>query len=116
MHADMFRRIVCQVLYVGLRGRADILTTLSYLSTRITCPSEDDYGKLRRLLEYLSGTIDMGLTLGADNLGSLYTWVDASYATHGDMRSHTGGVVSFGTGGLLFKSSKQKLNTKSSTG
>ena len=113
--ADMFRRIVCKLLYVGLRGRADILTALSYLSTRITCPSEDDYTKLRRLLEYLSGTLDMGLTLGADNLGSLYTWVDASYATHGDMRSHTGGVVSFGTGGLLCKSSKQKLNTKSST-
>jgi hypothetical protein len=31
------------------------------------------------------------------------------------MKSHTGSVISFGTGGLLCKSSKQKLNTKSST-
>ena len=31
------------------------------------------------------------------------------------MRSHTGGVISFGTGGVVCKSSKQKLNTKSST-
>jgi hypothetical protein len=31
------------------------------------------------------------------------------------MKSHTGGVTSFGTGGLICKSSKQKLNTKSST-
>ena len=31
------------------------------------------------------------------------------------MHSHTGGVISFGTGGILCKSSKQKLNTKSST-
>ena len=101
--ADMFRRIVCKLLYVGLRARADILTALSYLSTRITCPTEEDYKKLRRLLEYLLGTIDMGLTLGADDLGSLYTWVDALYAIHDDMRSHTGGVTSFGTGGLLCK-------------
>jgi hypothetical protein len=43
------------------------------------------------------------------------TWVDASYAVHPDMKSHTGGVMSFGVGGLLCKSSKQKLNTKSST-
>ena len=114
-NADMFRRIVCKLLYVGLRARTDILTALSYLSTQITKPTEDDYKKLCRLLEYLWGTIDMGLTIGADDLGTLYTWVDASYVVHSDMRSHTGGVVSLGIGGLLCKSTKQKLNTKSST-
>jgi hypothetical protein len=31
------------------------------------------------------------------------------------MKSHTGGVISFGLGGIMCKSSKQKLNTKSST-
>ena len=43
------------------------------------------------------------------------TWVDASFAVHDDMRSHTGGVISFGRGGILCKSKKQKINTKSST-
>jgi hypothetical protein len=43
------------------------------------------------------------------------TWVDASYAVHNDMKSHTGGVVLFGRGAIMSKSSKQKLNTKSST-
>jgi hypothetical protein len=41
--------------------------------------------------------------------------VDASYAVHPDMKSHTGGVMSFGVGGFCCKSTKQKLNTKSST-
>ena len=113
--ADLFRRIVCKLLYVGLRARSDILTALAFLTTRISQPTEYDHRKLRRLLEYLYGTLDMTLTLGADNLGTIYTWVDASYAVHGDMCSHTGGVISFGTGGILCKSSKQKLNTKSST-
>jgi hypothetical protein len=31
------------------------------------------------------------------------------------MRSHTGGVISFGRGGIICKSKKQKINTKSST-
>jgi hypothetical protein len=31
------------------------------------------------------------------------------------MKSHTGGVMSMGTGDFFCKSSKQKLNTKSST-
>jgi hypothetical protein len=43
------------------------------------------------------------------------TWVDASYAVHDDMKSHTGGAVSFGRGAIMSKSTKQKLNTKSST-
>ena len=57
----------------------------------------------------------MEYELGADHLSSFTTWVDASYATHPDMKSHTGGLVSFGTGALLCKSNKQKLNTRSST-
>ena len=113
--ADTFRRIVCKLLYVGIRARSDILTALSYLTTRISKPNSHDYKKLRRLLEYLNGTLELPLILGATDLSTLYTWVDASYATHHDMRSHTGGVVSFGIGGVLCKSSKQKLNTKSST-
>ena len=53
--------------------------------------------------------------LRADNLSIMKTWVDAAYACHPDMRSHTGGVISFGKGVYTQKSSKQKLNTKSST-
>ena len=38
--------------------------------------------------------------LSAFNLHTMYTWVDASYAVHPDMRSHTGGAISFGVGAL----------------
>ena len=42
-------------------------------------------------------------------------WVDAFYAVHPNMRSHTGGAMSFGRGIVhTSRSSKQKLNTKSS--
>jgi hypothetical protein len=43
------------------------------------------------------------------------TWVYASYTVHNNMKSHTGGEVSFGRGAIMSKSTKQKLNTKSST-
>ena len=42
-------------------------------------------------------------------------WVDAAYAVHPNMKSHTGGSLSLGHGTLSNKSSTQKLNTKSST-
>ena len=68
-----------------------------------------------RVLQHLKGTLDMLRTLGTDSMMELATWVDASYAVYADMRSHTGGYMSFGLGVLMPKSTKQKLNTKSST-
>jgi hypothetical protein len=113
--AERFHSVTAKLLYVAIRARMDLLLAVSFLTTRVSkCTSEDET-KLKRVLEYIKGSIDMEYVLGADNLTSLRTWVDASYAVHPDMRSHTGGVMSFGTGGLIGKSSKQKLNTKSST-
>ena len=43
------------------------------------------------------------------------TYIDAAYAVHDDMKSHTGGIVTLGRGAVMSKSQKQKLNTKSST-
>jgi hypothetical protein len=42
-------------------------------------------------------------------------FVDASYAAHPDFKSHTGSVIKLGNATMHVKSSKQKLNTKSST-
>jgi hypothetical protein len=113
--SETFHSIVAKLLYVSLRARPDILLAISFLCTRVSKPTMQDQTKLRRVLEYVKGTMDLCLTLGADDLSSIKTWVDASYAVHPDMRSHTGGVMSMGRGGILCKSTKQKLNTKSST-
>jgi hypothetical protein len=112
---DTFRSVVMKLLYVALRARMDLLLAISFLSTRISKSTVEDEGKLKRVLEYIKGAADLEYELGADQLGSFTTWVDASYATHPDMKSHTGGLISFGTGALMCKSNKQKLNTRSST-
>ncbi len=53
--------------------------------------------------------------LGVLNTGVLHWHVDASFATHPDMRGHIGGVLTMGTGCLLVTSTKQKCNVHSST-
>jgi Reverse transcriptase (RNA-dependent DNA polymerase) len=113
--AKRFHSVVAKLIYVGTRSRTDILLALSFLCGRVSSPTEQDEKKLKRLLSYLRGTIDLTLRIGADSLNQFATWVDASFAVHPDMRSHTGGVISFGRGGLLCKSKKQNINTKSST-
>jgi hypothetical protein len=115
LESKTFHSVVAKLLYVSLRARPDILLAISFLCTRVSKSTKQDQQKLLCVLEYLKGTLDLSLTLGADNLNSIRTWVDASYAVHPDMTSHTGGVISMGIGAILCKSSKQKLNTKSST-
>ena len=77
--------------------------------------TKQDRGKLKRVLEYIKSTLDYEYTIGADDLGRMRTWVDASFAVHPDMKSHTGGVLSFSTGGMAAKCWKQNSVTRSST-
>ena len=113
--ADLFHRLVAKLLYLSKHGRPDIMLAIAFLTTRVSCSTVDDLEKLKRVFLYLKGTRSLFLTLGADSLTKITTYVDASYAVHLDMKSHTGGAITLGTGALMCKSTKQKLNTKSST-
>ncbi|CAJ1948817.1 unnamed protein product [Cylindrotheca closterium] len=64
---------------------------------------------------YLNGTKGMHLTLSAKDLRTFKWYIDASFPVHPDFRSHTGGVLTMGEGGLQIISKKQKLNSQSST-
>ena len=112
---EIFHRITAKMLFVSRRGRPDIQLTIAFLCTRTTKSDLDDWKKLKRLLQYLHTTINLTLTLSAENLAIIKWWVDASYAVHQNMRSHTGATMSVGRGMIYSKSAKQKLNSKSST-
>jgi hypothetical protein len=113
--ADVFHHVVALLLYVSSRARVDTQTALSFLCTRVSNPTEQDRRKLKRLLQYLRGTLHMPRVLGAETLHRMTTYVDVAFAPHPDMRSHTGGGISFGRGALCTKSTKQRINTKSTT-
>ena len=110
-----FHHIVAKLLFVAKRARPDIDLVISYLCRRVSRNNIHDWEKLSRLLRYINGTLNMKRTIGARNMEVLRTWVDASYATHDDRKSHTGGCYSLGTGLAHHKTSKQKINTRSST-
>ncbi len=110
----MFRSTVAKLLWASQRSRLDLSFAVTFLCSRLNCTTEGDWEKLRRLLGYLKGTIHIKRKLSAFNLHTMYTWVDASYAVHPDMHSHTGGAISFGVGALNVMSYKQRLNATSS--
>ena len=53
--------------------------------------------------------------MSIDKSVNIKWYVDASFAAHKDMRSHTGGFMTMGTGGAYVKYRKQNLKTKSLT-
>ncbi len=55
------------------------------------------------------------MILAANGTGILSWYVDASFAVHPDMRGQTGGAMTMGRGFPLDKSTKHRLNTRSST-
>ena len=113
--SENFHSRVAKLLYLAKRVRPDILTAVIFLSTRVKCATREDNDKLNRLLGYLNSTYHMGLVLEANKSLQIISYVDASFAVHADMRSHSGGIISLGKGAIWSKSSRQKLNTKSST-
>ncbi len=113
--AKVFHTIAAKALYVSKWARPDISFAIAFLTTRVREPDEDDWRKLRHLIVYLKSTCELPLVLGAWNTGVLYWYVDASFAVHPNMRGHTGGVLTLGTGAPVVTLAKQKLNTRSST-
>jgi hypothetical protein len=88
--ADFYHRTTARLLFAAKRARPDLQVAVAYMGTRGKAPTVSDYHKLGRTIKYLCSTIFMPLVLGWDGTG-LLTWsVDASFAIHNDMQSHTG--------------------------
>jgi hypothetical protein len=115
VQAEEFHTFVVKGLFACKRARPDIHPAIAFLTTRVRNPNQDDWRKLIKLLKYINGTRNDVLTLSADNLNVVKWYVDASFAVHPDMKSHTGGVMTYGEGAIQTISRKQKLNTRSST-
>ena len=105
----------CQ--YLAKRARPDILLSVVFLITRVSTPDIDDLNKLLRVVKYINATKDIRICIQPDEGGitSIRAYVDASFAVRQEFRSHTGIVLTFGGGGIYFRSTKQRLNTTSRT-
>ena len=110
-----FHHLVAKTLYISKRARPDLSTAIAFLTTRVKAPDIHDWRKLSHMMEYLRVDRLRPLILSADGSGVLLWYVDASFAVHPNMRSHTGGGLTMGRGFPIVTSTKQKLNTRSST-
>ena len=110
----IFHSTVAKLIYISTRTRQDLLTTISFLSKRVSNPTQEDWRKLQRALNYLDNTKTQRLRLGMTTPMTIRTYIDASFAVHSDFKSHTGICITMGIGWFYAKSTGQKINTTSS--
>ena len=113
--AETFHHLMAKLLYLCKRTRPDLQTAVAFLTTRVQNPDIDDFKKLGQCLRYVQETNDMPLILTASDPHVIRWWVDASFVVHPDMKSHTGVTMIMGCGSIYSLSTKQTINTRSST-
>jgi len=99
-----FLSLLGKLIFI-IKTRPDIVYAVNRLATRAQRATDKDFQCLLRIVSYLGGTKSLGITFRRDNSADaaaatrLFCYVDASYATHPDSRSHTG--YCFGLGDVL---------------
>ena len=112
---ETFHSFVAKGLLLSKRARLDVHPTITVLSSKVREPKESDWKDIVRFMRYLHSTKHWHKTLSADDLRVIKWWIDASFAVHPDFKSHTGSVMSMGSGAAQVMSRKQKLVSRSST-
>jgi hypothetical protein len=108
-----FHHTTAQLTFLS-HVRPDIQPTVAFLTTCVKRPDNDDWGKLKRVLKYLTSTHFLRLTLFAKSLSKIIWYVDASHQLHDDCKGHTGSILTFGHGATTSSSTKHKIPSKSS--
>jgi hypothetical protein len=103
------------LMYLARFTRADILMPVSYLATRSSNPTVEDFSKVMRILRYLSGTANFGITFKSTDDLRLRIYADASHALHLDGHGHAGFVFTLGSAPIYCRSVKIHSITRSSS-
>ncbi len=113
---DEFQRILGIVNYLALMCRHDLLGPISRLATCVSAPTAHDMTRLHRVVRYIKGTPHRGFVFRPSKGVNLECFVDASFDSHHDSKSHTGYCFFIGnrSGAFFARSSKQPIVTLSS--
>lgn len=96
--------------------RPDAAFAVNKLSQFMHQPCSTRWATLKRLLRYLSGTLDKGITIYKDSPLNLHAYSDAGWGMNkDDFTSTMGQVVLLGRTAISWSSKKQRFAAQSST-
>ena len=110
-----YRATLGSLQYLTLT-RPDIAFAVNRLSQFMASPTTEHWLALKRLLRYLNGSKDQGLTIHRESPSTLHAFTDADWAGNKDDYTSTmGHVIFLGRNPLTWCSKKQKGVARSST-
>ena len=102
------------LLYLAICTRPDISFAVSELAKFANNPGREHWEALKRVMRYLKGTMEYGLSYGKGHL-RLYGYADANYARCPDTRrSRYGGLAMINNGAVDWRSKMQSIVALSS--
>jgi hypothetical protein len=107
--------LIMSLMYPARLTRPDILMPVTYLATRCSDPTEADKLKAIRILKYLSGTANVGMTFTKQDTLEPHFYVDASHSIYESGTGHAGIIITLGSAPVLCRSYKIKTVTRSSS-
>ena len=117
--SNSFARLLGELQFLANGTRPDIAFAVNRLASYTANPSLQHVTALKRILRYLSGTKDLGITYSKTSTNpqdnSFYGFADAAFANHDDHKSTSGYVFLAAGGAITWKSKKQTSIALSST-
>lgn len=110
-----FRSLAGKLQYLSLT-RPDIQFSVNLVCQKMHEPTVSDFNLLKRILRYLKGTINMGVSLESDTNSQLRAYCDSDWAGCQDTRRFTEGFCTFlGSNLISWSAKKQDSVARSST-
>lgn len=108
-----YKSIVGGLQYSTLT-RSDLAFVVNKVCQYLHCPTTVHYTPVKRILRYVSGTIDYGLKIVKSKSNLVSAFSDADWAA-GNRRSTSGFVVFLGANSISWSARKQAMVSRSST-
>jgi Reverse transcriptase (RNA-dependent DNA polymerase)/gag-polypeptide of LTR copia-type/Zinc knuckle len=111
-----YRAAVGSLMYLATGTRPDLAHAMSIVSQKLDNATVEDWNKVKRILKYLNGTVELGILYQHNGAKTIEAFSDADYAQDVETRRSTSGTVcKFADGAITWLSQKQKCVALSTT-
>lgn len=115
--SNPYRELVGCLAYIAQSSRPDLCVAVNLLSQYQSCPTNEHWCYLKRILRYIKGTLDISLEFrGGDQVKPLIVYSDADWGNDiNDRRSITGCILQVFGSTVMWLTRKQQTVALSST-